>query len=96
MSQSLRIFVCIFVACATQLFAQTSFSLGLGGPAYVETIQNQFIFSNSGVTAIATAWSVNRSAMSNGFVASEVVQWSPGIGAKSPGEVITGVPYLAL
>ena len=89
-----RLFVCLFVACIGQLYAQNSLNFNLGGPANVENIQNQLVFASGGVTATATGWSVSRSALANGFAKSEVVQWSPGIGVKNSTEVITDTPYV--
>lgn len=75
-----------------QLSAQTGLSFHLGAAG--ETISDHMIFASGGVTATATAWSVNRSSMASGFASSELVQWSPGIGVKNSSEVITDTPYV--
>ncbi len=84
----------LFLISIGQLTGQTSFTLNLGGPANVETIQSSFIFADSGITATATAWSMSRTASNPSFVQSEVVRWSPGLGVKNSSEVITNVPYV--
>lgn len=77
---------------AMPLSGQTALNFNLGATG--ETIQDQLVFANAGVTAIATAWSVDRSSMASGFVQSELVRWSPGIGVKNSSEVITDTPYV--
>ena len=89
-----RLTVSVLVACAAQLCAQTSLNFNLGGPAGQEIHQDTFIFASGGITATATAWSVNRSTPSNGFEAGKVIQWSPGIGVKNSTETITDTPYV--
>lgn len=76
------------VLCRTE--AQNSVSFNLGAPG--ETITDQLIYSNNGLTATATAWS--RPVSGGMFEQSQLAQWSPGIGVKSAGEVITSVPYV--
>ncbi len=92
MNLSARVFVSLFFACIAPLGAQTSLNFNLGGPG--ETIRDQFIFADGGVTATATAFSVNRTTSGATFQESKVVQWSPGIGVKNSSEVITDVPYV--
>ncbi len=75
-----------------QLSAQTGLNFNLGSPG--ETIADHMVFTSGDVTATATAWSVNRSAMASGFAESELVSWSPGIGVKNSSEVITDTPYV--
>lgn len=73
-------------------FSQTSLNYDLGGPG--ENIQDHFVFSCEGVTATATAWSLDRNNPGAGFSSSEVVQWSPGLGVKNSTEFITDTPYV--
>ncbi|MES2660355.1 MAG: PEP-CTERM sorting domain-containing protein [Verrucomicrobiota bacterium] len=80
------------LGCFGQLSAQTGLTFNLGGAG--ETVSNQMVFANNGVTATATAWSVNRSSQGLGFAQSQLVQWSPGIGVKNSTEVITDTPYV--
>lgn len=86
------LFVSMLLAISGHAFGQTSLNFDLGGPG--ENIQNHLVFSCEGVTATATAWSIDRNQMSLGFAASEVVQWSPGLGVKNSTEVITDTPYV--
>jgi hypothetical protein len=92
MNPSTRLFVSLFLACIAPLCAQNSLNFNLGGPG--ETIRDQFVFADGGVTATATAFSVNRTASGATFQDSKVVQWSPGIGVKNSSETITDVPYV--
>lgn len=92
MNPSSRLFVSLFVACIAPLCAQTSLSFDLGGPG--ETVRDQFVFADGGVTATATAFSVNRTISGATFQDSQIVQWSPGIGVKNSSEVITDTPYV--
>jgi hypothetical protein len=87
-----RLFVSLFFACIAPLCAQTSLNFNLGGPG--ETIKDQFVFADGGVTATATAFSVSRTISGATLQDSKVVQWSPGIGVKNSSEVITDVPYV--
>ncbi len=87
-----RLLVSLFVACLGQLNAQTSLNFNLGGPG--ESISDSFIYASGGVTATATAFSVNRSTPGAAFEKSQVVRWSPGIGVKNSSETITNVPYV--
>lgn len=92
MKSPASLLVSLALGCAGQLCAQTGLSFNLGAPG--ETITDKLIYSNNGVTATATAWSVDRSAMASGFAKSELVRWSPGIGVKNSTEVITDTPYV--
>ena len=94
MSTFTRILAAMFCALIGSLSAQTSLTFNLGGPAYVESMQNSMTFANGGITATATAWSISRTAANPVFQSSEVVQWSPGIGVKNSTEVITDTPYV--
>lgn len=87
-----RVVVSSFLALSSQLVAQTSLDFNLGGPG--ETFHETMIFSDGGVTATATAWSLSRTAQNPTFAQGELVQWSPGIGVKSGTETITNVPYV--
>lgn len=86
--------VCFSLLCTGSVLAQNSLNFGLGNPSGGENIQNQLIFSNGGITARATGWSVSRTASSPVFQASQVAQWSPGIGVKNSSEYITDTPYV--
>ncbi len=88
------LFASLFLISIGQLTAQTSFTLNLGGPDPVETIQNSFIFADGTIKATATAWSISGAAANPSFMQSEVVQWSPGLGVKNSSEVITDTPYV--
>ncbi|QTN33897.1 PEP-CTERM sorting domain-containing protein [Akkermansiaceae bacterium] len=94
MKTTLRICASLFVVCLGQAFAQTSFTLNLGGPANVETIRNSMIFSGGGVSATARSWSISQTGTLPKLAQSEVVQWEPGIGSKNSSEVITTVPFV--
>ncbi|MCU0750914.1 MAG: PEP-CTERM sorting domain-containing protein, partial [Akkermansiaceae bacterium] len=86
------LFVSMLLGISGHAFGQTGLSFDLGGPG--ENIQDHLVFSSEGVTATATAWSVDRNQISSGFAASEVVQWSPGLGVKNSTEFITDTPYV--
>lgn len=92
MNASTRLFVSLFFACVAPLSAQTSLNFNLGGPG--ETIRDQFVFADGGVTATATAFSVDRTISGATLQDSQIVQWSPGIGVKNSSESITNVPYV--
>ena len=94
MKAQLRFVVTLAVACLGQAFAQTSFTLNLGGAAGVETIRNSMVFSGGGVSATARSWSISRSGTNPKLAQSEVVQWAPGLGSKNSSETITTIPYV--
>ncbi len=87
-----NLIVSMFLGFAGQLCAQTGLTFNLGAAG--ESFHNELIFANNGVTATATAWSVNRSDLASGFAQSQVAQWSPGIGVRNSSEVITDTPYV--
>lgn len=77
-------------AAALSLSASAqSFSFVLGSPDGSETISNSVTYSNGTLTAQATAWHVPQSGSNNVFAPSEVARWGPGLGIKSPGEIIS-------
>ncbi len=78
--------------CPRNAGAQTSLDFNLGGPG--ETFHESMVFSDGGVTATATAWSISRTGSYPALQQAEIVQWSPGIGVKSGSEVITDTPYV--
>lgn len=94
MKTYLRIIGSIVAMSFAQANAQNSFQLNLGGKDNVETIKNSMIFSGNGVSATAKAWSISRTATNAKLQASEIAQWSPGIGVKNSTETITDVPYV--
>lgn len=57
-----------------------------------ETITDALVFTGGEVNATATGWS--QPTVGGTFRQAELVQWSPGIGVKSEGEVILDVPYV--
>ncbi len=94
MKTQLCILASIVVTSFAQVNAQNNFTLNLQGPNNVETIKNSMVFANNGVSATAKAWSISRTASNAKLQASELIQWSPGIGVKNSSETITNVPYV--
>ncbi|RYD31014.1 MAG: hypothetical protein EOP87_15530, partial [Verrucomicrobiaceae bacterium] len=68
--------------------SRTSLDFNLGSSG--KTIRDQFIFSNSGVTATATAWRIRHTAPDPSFERSELVRDASGIHVKDTTETIVG------
>ncbi len=92
MKTIMPVLACLLALWSPRAAGQTSLSLNLGAAG--ETVRDQMTFSNGGLTATATAWSLSRLSGDAVFERSEVVQWSPGLGVKNPYEFITDTPYV--
>lgn len=90
MNLSKRLFVSLFLGCIAPVCAETSLTFNLGSPGV--TVRDQFIFTDGGVTATTTAFTLNPALSNATFQKRQIVQWNPGIGVRSLSELITPVP----